>query len=230
MAPGWYDGGKRVLDLVLATGLLVALSPVMVGCAFAVWWADGAPVLFRQERVGRHGRPFRIAKFRTMQAAAGSAVTAAADPRVTPLGRILRGSKLDELPQLWNVLVGEMSLVGPRPEVPRYAAGAARGFRAIAGLRPGLTDWASLALRDEERILARHAGDPHFYQEVLLPRKLALARLYQRHRSLGVDLRLIAATGCLGAGFSAAARRLAGPGLLDRARRGLGQDRGASVR
>ena len=230
MASASYRGGKRILDLVLAAGLLVTLSPALAGCALAVWWMDGRPLLFRQERVGRHGRPFRIVKFRTMRLAAGPAVTAAGDPRVTRLGRILRGGKLDELPQLWNVLVGEMSLVGPRPEVPEYVAGSARGFRATADVRPGLTDWASLALRDEEQILARHAADPLFYQEVLLPRKLALARLYRRHLSFGLDLRLIAATGCLAAGFPAAARRVAGPTLLDRARRGLSHGRDASVR
>lgn len=229
MGPGWYGGGKRALDLGLSAGLLVALSPLLAACAAAVWWAEGRPILFRQERVGRSGQPFRVAKFRTMRAAPGPELTAAGDPRITALGRFLRRTKLDELPQLWSVVTGDMSLVGPRPEVPAYVATAARGFRHITGLRPGLTDWASLALRDEERILARHAGEPHFYEEVVLPRKLALARLYQRHLSPGLDLRLIAATACLTAGWAAAADRLAGGKLIARARRGLAHDRSTHV-
>lgn len=208
---------KRLTDVVVSTLLLVSLAPVLLGLAGAALLLQGPPVLFRQPRVGRHGRVFRIAKFRSMRVEAGSLVTITGDPRVTPLGRLLRRTKLDELPQLWNVLRGDMSLVGPRPEVPHYVARAARDYRAIARLRPGLTDWASLAFHDEERLL--EAGGSAHYTGVILPRKLALARLYQRRRSWVLDLRLLCATACLAVGWLGGMEVLAGRSLLRRARR-----------
>lgn len=203
-------------------GLLLVLgAPAALGCALLVRLIDGPPVLFRQERVGRGGRPFRLLKFRTMRPGAGALVTSASDPRITPLGRLLRRAKLDELPQLCNVLAGSMSLVGPRPEVPAYVAAHLRLFTGLLSLRPGITDWASLAFRDEERILAEHAEEPDFYQHVLLPRKVALARLYRRSRSLGLDLRLLAATALLMLGAEGAMRAVAGGRLIAKARRDL---------
>lgn len=208
---------KRLTDVGVSALLLACLSPLLLGVSLAALVAQGRPVLFLQPRVGRHGRLFRIAKFRSMREEAGPAVTAAGDPRVTPLGRFLRRTKLDELPQLWNVLRGDMSLVGPRPEIPRYVEAAARDFRAIARLRPGLTDWASLAYYDEERLLAA-AGGAARYAEVILPRKLALARLYQRRRSWALDLRLLAATALLAVGWRGGMEALAGRDLLRSAR------------
>jgi lipopolysaccharide/colanic/teichoic acid biosynthesis glycosyltransferase len=214
---------KRALDFAGASALLVCLSPVLLVCGGLVRLVDGPPVLFRQERVGRGGRTFRLYKLRTMQPQAGGPlVTAAGDPRLTRLGRWLRCRKLDELPQLVNVLRGDMSLVGPRPEVPPYVSRQPHGFRAIADLRPGITDWASLAFLDEEDVLAAHGSEPDFYPAVLLPRKLALARLYRRRHSLSLDLRIVAATAAAVAGWRSMAVRLVGPRLLARARRGLG--------
>lgn len=211
---------KRLTDIAVSAFLLLVLTPVLAGVAGLIRLVDGPPVLFRQERVGRGGRPFHIVKFRTMRALPGAQVTVAGDPRITRLGALFRRTKLDELPQLWNVLLGQMSLVGPRPEVPLYVATAARAFRAIARLRPGITDWASLAFHDEERLLAL-AGTEDFYPRALLPRKLALARLYQRRRGWWLDLRLLAATACLVTGWRRGANGLAGPRLLVRARRGF---------
>lgn len=211
--------GKRGADVFGSATLLVLLSPLLAGCALALLAGEGPPLLFRQERVGRGGRPFRILKFRTMRAASGPEITAAGDPRITPLGRRLRRSKLDELPQLWNVLRGEMSLVGPRPEVPSYVRAEPHAFRAVTRVRPGIVDWASLIFRDEETILAARAAEPDFYRRVMLPRKLALARLYAGRSSAGLDLRLLLATFCAVLGAEGPARRLVGTRLYERARR-----------
>jgi lipopolysaccharide/colanic/teichoic acid biosynthesis glycosyltransferase len=217
----WAGGGKRAFDLLAATLLGVLALPVALACAALVLAFDGRPILFRQVRIGRGGHPFRILKFRTMRLGAGALVTAAGDPRVTQLGTRLRRTKLDELPQLWNVLRGDMSLVGPRPEVPEYVAARARDFRAIGDLRPGLTDWASLVFEDEEAVLRAHAADRGFYERVLLPRKLALARLYHHHVSWSTDLGIVAATA--GLVFGARGRGAGGLGsmLVTRVREGL---------
>lgn len=217
----WLGAAKRAGDLLLAVVVAVPLAPVALLCAGGIRWREGPPVLFRQERIGRGGRRFTILKFRTMRVAVGAQVTAAGDPRITPLGHFMRRFKLDELPQLWNVLRGEMSFVGPRPEVPAYVARQPRSYRAIGRLRPGITDWASLAFRDEEEVLRAHAADPDFYATRLLPRKLALARLYHRRCSVGLDLRLIAATACVALGRDDWMRDLAGRELLTRAREGF---------
>ncbi len=231
MAQGPPGGGaaKRALDVALSSLLLVALSPLLAVTALAVFLADGRPVLFRHERVGWHGCRFRLIKFRTMISAPGGSVTVAGDPRVTRLGRILRRFKLDELPQVWNVVVGDMALVGPRPEVPSHVERLARAYRPVLELRPGITDWASLAFRDEERLLAATSADPAFYEERLLPRKLALARLYRRRRSVGLDLGLVLATACSAVGLEPAVRLLVGEWLLRRARQGLEPPRGRPV-
>ena len=217
-AGGWL---KRSFDVVTSLVLLVLLSPLLLLCGAAVWVADGWPVLFRHERVRRYGRRFHIVKFRTMDHTGGGDLTVAGDPRVTPTGRLLRRHKLDELPQLWNVLVGEMSFVGPRPEVARYVAMYARPYRTIHQLRPGITDFASLAFRDEEQLLYAHTADAGFYERVLLPRKLALARLYRRRYSWWLDARLMLATICTAPGLDSVATLLMGPVLARRARAGL---------
>lgn len=188
------DGLKRAFDIVASAGALLVLAPLLIGIALAVRLADGTPVLFRQERVGLNGVSFQIHKFRTMRQAAGPQVTARSDPRITPLGRFLRRSKLDELPQLWDVLRGRMSIVGPRPEVPemvRLYSDEAR--RRILSVRPGLTDPATLILYDEEALLL--GPDPErTYVEEILPRKIALYLDYVETRSFRGDLVLILRT------------------------------------
>ena len=214
----WRGGGKRAFDLVAAAFLLVVMLPLILVCAALVRALDGSPVLFRQIRVGRAARRFEIVKFRTMRAAAGELVTAAGDPRITRLGRWLRRTKLDELPQFWNVIRGEMSLVGPRPEIPTFVRAQGRSYRALAHLRPGMTDWASLAFRDEERLLAARAAERDFYQQALLPRKLALARLYACRMSFPIDLGILAATCCLVLGVDGGVPMIVGRRLIERAR------------
>jgi lipopolysaccharide/colanic/teichoic acid biosynthesis glycosyltransferase len=153
---------------------------------------DGPPILFSQTRVGRNGKLFQIWKFRTMRRdSQGSVVTAAGDRRITKAGARLRKYKLDELPQLFNVLKGEMSLIGPRPEVPEYVKLQAPMWQAVLQVRPGITDLATLLYRDEERLLAA-SRDPHgFYRESVLPAKLLLNLAYLLSRSFWQDLKLI---------------------------------------
>lgn len=188
---------KRAFDLV-ASGLgLLALSPVLAVAAVAVKADDpSGPVLFRQVRVGLGGRQFRILKFRSMRAAtSGPEVTSADDDRITCIGRILRRTKLDELPQLVNVATGDMSLVGPRPEVPRYVAEWPQGARLeILSVRPGITDPGSIAFRHEEAELAAAEDPERYYVEAILPRKVALYVDYVRTRTFLGDLRIILAT------------------------------------
>jgi lipopolysaccharide/colanic/teichoic acid biosynthesis glycosyltransferase len=151
-----HGGMKRLFDMTFAALGLVVLSPLFVVLAMAVKLSSRGPVLFRQERVGKDGRPFYIVKFRSMVVNAedlGLGVTRDGDPRITAMGRFLRKTKLDELPQLWNVLVGEMSFVGPRPEVPRYVAQYTPEQRRVLALKPGITDLATLEFRREEEML-----------------------------------------------------------------------------
>ena len=191
-----YDAVKRCIDLVVAIVLLLVLSPVLAVAAIAVKCSGSGPIFFRQTRVGRGGKPFEILKFRTMRPtrSPGPLITGAGDPRVTRVGRVLRRWKVDELPQLVNVLRGEMSFVGPRPEVPRYVDMFAEQYRELLAVRPGITDIASMAFRDEEILLGRSPNPEDLYVREILPRKLALSHAYVRRRSFGLDLRLIART------------------------------------
>jgi lipopolysaccharide/colanic/teichoic acid biosynthesis glycosyltransferase len=189
---------KRALDFTAALLGLVLLAPLFAAVAVWIRLDSPGPVFFRQERVGRDGVPFRIHKFRTMRLAAeaaGPALTVGADPRITRAGTFLRRTKLDELPQLIDVVRGDMSLVGPRPEVPRYVAAYPPALRAkVLSVRPGITDPASLQYRDESTLLARAADPEREYREVVLPAKLRLAADYVDKATLGGDLRLIAST------------------------------------
>lgn len=189
---------KRAFDLVVAALALLLAAPLLLLIALAVRLDSPGPVLFRQERVGRGGRPFRIHKFRTMvsdAAARGPAITVGDDPRITRVGRWLRRSKLDELPQLLDVLAGDMSLVGPRPEVPQYVARYPAALRdRVLALRPGITDPVSLAFADEGALLARAADPEREYVEVILPRKLDAAAAYAERATLASDLCVIART------------------------------------
>ena len=186
---------KRAFDLLGAALALVLLSPLMLAVALWIKLDSPGPVFFRQQRVGRHGAPFDIHKFRTMHAQAaaqGLPLTVGDDPRITRAGRFLRRTRIDELPQFIDVLSGRMSLVGPRPEVPRYVAlyPAALRERALA-VRPGITDPASLAYIDEAALLARAADPEREYVEVILPAKLKHAADYADHATLGTDLRVL---------------------------------------
>jgi lipopolysaccharide/colanic/teichoic acid biosynthesis glycosyltransferase len=186
---------KRGLDIVLSLLAIGLLLPVFLLCALAVRLDSPGPILFRQVRVGRHGRPFRIIKFRTMRhepAVEGALVTSSNDGRITGAGHWLRRSKLDELPQLFNVLAGEMSLVGPRPEVPRYVALYPPELRdLVLSVRPGITDDAAIEFRDEGELLAASPDPERLYREEILPRKLARYAEYARfHTTLG-DLAIL---------------------------------------
>ena len=202
---------RRLLDVTVAGVLLVVLSPLLAGLSLLVRATSPGRALFRQTRIGRHGRPFVLLKLRTMRAdAAGPAITAGADARITPLGARLRRAKLDELPQLWNVLRGDMSLVGPRPELPQYAARYTPAERAVLRTRPGLTDPASLAWADEAAMLATFADPQRAYAQVVLPRKLALSLAYLERRTVWSDLAVVTRT-------AAHVARTALPAVLRRA-------------
>jgi len=185
----------RLFDAACAAAGLLLLMPILTTLALVILWDDGPPVLFSQMRVGKRGKQFRIWKFRTMHAGSqGSVVTAAGDGRITQLGSVLRRFKLDELPQLFNVLKGDMSLVGPRPEAPEYVQLEAPIWQAVLQVRPGITDLASLLYRDEEKLLAMSGDLNTFYRESVLPAKLVLNLEYIRSRSFPQDIMLILLT------------------------------------
>jgi lipopolysaccharide/colanic/teichoic acid biosynthesis glycosyltransferase len=188
---------KRVFDFVCSALGLLLLAPLLLLVAAWIRLDSPGPVFFRQERVGRFGVPFRIHKFRTMShgAPAGRQITVGADARITRAGAFLRRYKLDELPQLIDVLEGDMSLVGPRPEVPRYVAMYPPDLRdKVLSVRPGITDPASLQFRDESGLLARAADPEREYVEVVMPAKLKLAAQYVERATLATDLQLIGRT------------------------------------
>jgi lipopolysaccharide/colanic/teichoic acid biosynthesis glycosyltransferase len=172
------------------------LAVPMTAITLMILLLEGRPVFFRQKRVGRHGSLFTIYKFRTMKrdASSASTITAAEDGRVTPLGRRLRRFKLDELPQLWNVLRGDMSFVGPRPDVPGYLDRLCGDARVLWGLRPGITGPATLLFRQEEELLASAKDYVRFNDEVIYPEKVRLNLAYLRRCSFAIDLGYILAT------------------------------------
>ena len=184
---------KRFFDIVVAAFALVLLSPLLLGIVLAVRFDSRGPALYRQERVGRHGVPFRIHKFRTMRhGAEGLLLTLPGDLRVTRVGAWLRRTRLDELPQLIDVLQGTMSLVGPRPDVPRYVAQYPAALRdRVLAVRPGITDPASLAHLNEAALLARAADPEREYIEHILPLKLQHAADYAEHATLATDLAVL---------------------------------------
>lgn len=195
---GFYVSyGKRALDIFVSTAGLLTLSPVFVAVALGIKLASRGPVFFRQTRIGREGVPFSIFKFRSMYVSdwqRRSAVTVAGDDRITPLGRFLRRFKLDELPQLWNVLRGDMSMVGPRPEVPVYVAHYTPEQLVVLSVRPGITDPSSLAYRREEEVLAAASDPEHFYRTCILPDKLARSSTYLQNVTFRDDVRIILKT------------------------------------
>jgi lipopolysaccharide/colanic/teichoic acid biosynthesis glycosyltransferase len=189
---------KRMFDVLLAGLGLVLLSPLLIGIAVWIKLDSKGPVFFRQERVGRSGVLFRIHKFRSMRVdapATGPEITVGADLRITRADQWLRRTKLDELPQLIDVLAGTMSFVGPRPEVPRYVAMYPATLRdKVLSVRPGITDPASLEYRDESAVLARATDPEREYVDAVMPAKLRRAAQYVDHMSLANDLRVIGAT------------------------------------
>jgi len=189
---------KRLFDLLAASVALLLLSPALLLVALVVKLDSPGPVFFRQQRVGRHAVPFHIHKFRTMRVdapALGPAVTVGRDPRITRSGHWLRHYRLDELAQFIDVLQGTMSLVGPRPEVPRYVAHYPAELAAVVlSVRPGITDPASLAHIDEASELAAAADPEQHYIQQILPRKLRLQAAYARRATLGSDLALMLRT------------------------------------
>ncbi|HET8871350.1 MAG TPA: sugar transferase [Aquabacterium sp.] len=190
--------GKRLFDVLMSTLGLLVLAPCLMLIALAIKLDSSGPVFFRQERVGRYGKPFRIHKFRTMRhdpAGRGLQITVGADQRITRVGAVLRQTKLDELPQLIDVWVGSMSLVGPRPEVPRYVAHYPEDLkRKILSVRPGITDIASIEYRDESAVLARARDPEQAYVTEVMPHKLALAASYVDQASVWLDIKLIIRT------------------------------------
>jgi lipopolysaccharide/colanic/teichoic acid biosynthesis glycosyltransferase len=186
---------KRIFDVVVAGTALLLGAPVLALASLAIKLESKGPIFFTQTRVGRNRQPIQTLKLRTMIANAdGPQITAGTDRRITRLGRVLRKSKLDELPQLWNVLRGEMSLVGPRPEVPRYAERYRPEWERLFTVRPGLTDLASLTFRDEERLLSTAHDREQAYTEVIMPLKLDLALKGLEQRSLAGDISVMLRT------------------------------------
>jgi lipopolysaccharide/colanic/teichoic acid biosynthesis glycosyltransferase len=188
---------KRAFDLFFAIIGLLLLSPVFLLLAMAVKLSDGGTVFYRQQRVGQGGRLFTILKYRSMVANAeklGLSVTRGGDARITPVGRFLRKTKLDELPQLCNVLVGDMSFVGPRPEVPQYVENYTSEQRRVLDLKPGITDLATLEFRNEEELLRTAADTETFYKEQCVPRKIELNLAYAAQANLWEDFKIILRT------------------------------------
>jgi lipopolysaccharide/colanic/teichoic acid biosynthesis glycosyltransferase len=185
---------KRLFDVVCASLGLLVLAPLVLLVGLSIKLADRGPILFSQIRIGQFGKPFRIWKFRSMVVNAeqiGAPLTSEDDPRITRIGRLLRQTKLDELPQLWNVLVGDMSLVGPRPEVPHYVDLYTPGQREILQYKPGMTDMASLLFRNEEGLLRGSVDLEGFYLLYCLPKKIELNRKYAERATLLQDLGII---------------------------------------
>lgn len=189
-------GIPRWLEVILAGAGLVAVSPLLAIAALAIKLSSSGPVLFAQQRIGLGGQPFTLYKLRSMTVDnTGPGVTAGGDARVTPIGALLRRSKLDELPELWNVVRGDMSLVGARPEVPQFVDLDDELWQEALSVRPGLTDPVTLALRDEETLLRNHSGDAEaFYRRQLLPRKLTGYIGYLRQRNSWSDCLVLAWT------------------------------------
>ncbi|MCX5829767.1 MAG: sugar transferase [Deltaproteobacteria bacterium] len=185
---------KRGFDFILSLIGLILVSPILFYISLMIKLEDGGPIFFHGKRIGLHGKFFKIFKFRTMVVDAekiGGSSTADDDPRITCIGEILRKHKLDELPQLINVLKGDMSIVGPRPEVKHYADLYTEEEKIVLSVRPGITDWASIWNANEGAILAGVEDPEQAYMELIRPKKLKLQMKYVRERSFWVDLKII---------------------------------------
>ena len=188
---------KRCFDFVLSLMGIIILLPVFIAVALVVK-KDGGPAFYRQQRVGKYGAMFNVYKFRSMVIGAdklGAKVTASHDPRITRIGKILRKSKIDELPQLFNVLVGDISLVGPRPEVPYYVSRWPDAYKKkVLSVKPGITDYATLFYNDEQEVLAKSKDVERAYLAEVMPHKLRMYRQYVEDQNLWLDIRIILAT------------------------------------
>lgn len=186
---------KRLIDITLSALALLLTLPVLIICCFLVWLNSGSPIFFTQSRVGHNGRLFNIIKLRTMNSSGStnqSTITVSGDPRITSVGLFLRRYKIDEIPQLINVLKGEMSLVGPRPEVPEYVSTYPSELKdKVLSVRPGLTDLATLKFTNEEELLKSYPDPIAAYRQVILPEKLAMNAEYVNSRSIIGDLIII---------------------------------------
>lgn len=208
---------RRAFDLTVAGIAILVSAPLIALAAIAIKVDSSGPALFRQQRIGRGRQPIETLKLRTMGVGAdraGPQVTADRDPRITRVGRWLRKTKIDELPQLWNVLRGDMSIVGPRPEVPRYVATYRAEWEELFNVRPGLTDTASLTFRNEEELLSHAHDRERAYLEIIMPIKLSIALEGVAQSSVKHDLRVIVLTV-----FSVVRGQSIGQDILDDARR-----------
>jgi|SRR3972149_529507 len=189
--------GKRLFDIVCSLGGLIVLFPLLLAIAFLIKKEDGDPVFYRGERIGRYGKPFRIYKFRTMGVDAdkiGGSSTPEDDPRITKMGNFLRKYKLDELPQLINVLKGEMSLVGPRPQVQWAVELYREEEKRLLTVRPGITDYASIEFKNEAEILKGSTEPDKDYLEKIAPEKMRLGLKYIDNRSFWIDMKILFST------------------------------------
>ncbi|MDY0388811.1 MAG: sugar transferase [Methanolobus sp.] len=183
---------KQLLDTTLSFFSIVILSPLFIIVAILIKLTMPGPVIFSQVRIGKHGKPFWIFKFRSMKVnESEDSITLASDSRITPFGKFLRTSKIDELPQLWNILKGDMSFVGFRPDVPGYHDALTGDDRKLLTIKPGLSGADSLAYPDEEKILAQVEDPQKFYNEKLFPDKVRINREYVSSRSFLLDIRII---------------------------------------
>ena len=185
---------KWIFDRTVSLVLLVALSPILLLVAISILMANGAPVLYIQERIGQNAKPFKLIKFRTMRGEEKSPIAASEISRVTRTGRWLRRTKIDELPELLNILVGDMSFVGPRPDVAGYADKLEGDDRRMLSMKPGLTGVASLKYRDEEDLLAAQPNPQEYNDKVIWPDKVRLNLLYMERQSLWLDVKVLICT------------------------------------
>lgn len=186
---------QQILERCVALMLLVVVSPLLLLISMAIFLECGRPVFFKQTRVGRYGQPFRLWKFRTMRAGVpGPAITFSGDSRTTQVGQFLRKYKLDELPQLWNVVRAGMNFVGPRPELPKFVDLSDPGWRSAMTVRPGITSPASIAYRNEESLLGGVTDPVQYYVDTVVPSKLAIDLAYLENRSFLTDFQVITKT------------------------------------
>ncbi len=188
---------KRLLDITLSLIGLTVMLPLFALIAILIKIDSPGPVFYKHRRIGKNFKPFGVYKFRTMVKDAdkrGPQITSGGDPRITKIGRFLRKSKIDELPQLINVLKGDMSLVGPRPEVEKYVNLYKKDYQEILKVRPGITDISSVIYRDEESVLKEQHDPEEYYKNILLPQKIQLAKKYVKNQSVIFDMKIILAT------------------------------------
>ena len=188
---------KRLFDIIIASFVLLLLSPLLILISLGILISSGMPIFYLQERVGREWKKLNIIKFRTMVNHAdeiGPGVSSEEDKRITGIGKFLRKYKLDELPQLFNVLYGEMSLIGPRPELPKYAEFYKDDYSKILTLKPGITDYASINFRNEAALLNGKSESESFYLTKILPEKIFLYKKYLQEVSLFTDLKILFST------------------------------------